>query len=43
MAGKAHPGEEIWVRRSTVTQQWAREVHQEGGTPTLPAKYQQHE
>ncbi len=30
---------EVWVRRSTVAQQWAWEAHRENEAPTLPLEY----
>jgi len=41
-AGQVVENDEIWVRCSTVAQQWACNTHQDEGEKTLPIEYQQH-
>lgn len=41
-AGKITESDEIWVRRSTVAQEWSRDAHKSEGERELPIEYQRH-
>jgi hypothetical protein len=36
-------GEAVWVQRTTVAQQWARDAHRDDSTQALPQEYEQHQ
>lgn len=42
LAEELDPETEVWARRSTVAQQWAREAHQQDEKPMLPPEYRRH-
>jgi len=41
--GATANNKEVWMRRSTIAQQWVREAHKKDEDRTLPKEYQRHE